>query len=251
MPNFTELGLKCQSETTTILGALEYEYPVNVSQKNTFDGTCAVGGFSYINGAGRFSNTRIGRYCSLAEEIVCGPGEHNTRFFSTHPFTYDPNGVASGLGNYQIYEAIQGKNPPVVHNDPKAGRVPHIEIGNDVWIGLRVIIMGGVRIGDGAVVAAGSVVTKHVEPYTIVAGVPARPIRKRFSEEMISELLALRWWDYDLAEASGKVNYGDPAQVIAFMKARKQANQLKKLVLPRIRIARNGDQHEITQLPPP
>lgn len=71
-----------------------------------------------------------------------------------------------------------------------------VEIGNSVWIGDRAIILAGVTLGDGAVVGAGAVVTKDVEPFTIVAGVPARPIRRRFDDEVIDALLAIRWWDW-------------------------------------------------------
>ena len=70
-------------------------------------------------------------------------------------------------------------------------------IGNDVWIGYGAKILGGISIGDGAVVAAWSVVTKSVPPYTIVAGVPARPLRRRFDQEIIESLLRIRWWDWD------------------------------------------------------
>ncbi|GLQ81463.1 hypothetical protein GCM10007881_49840 [Mesorhizobium huakuii] len=70
------------------------------------------------------------------------------------------------------------------------------EIGNDVWIGLRAVIMPGIRIGDGAVVGAGSIVTKDVAPYAIVAGNPARFIRSRFTDDQIASLLAIRWWEW-------------------------------------------------------
>ena len=71
-----------------------------------------------------------------------------------------------------------------------------IVVGNDVWIGYEAVILAGVTIGDGAVVAARSVVTRDVPPYTIVGGVPAKPIRKRFDEETVHRLLELRWWDW-------------------------------------------------------
>ena len=71
-----------------------------------------------------------------------------------------------------------------------------IVIGNDVWIGYEAVIMAGVHIGNGAIIAARAVVTKDVPPYTIVGGVPARPIRKRFEEETIRKLETLKWWDW-------------------------------------------------------
>ena len=71
-----------------------------------------------------------------------------------------------------------------------------IVIGNDVWIGYEAVIMVGVTIGDGAVIGARAVVTKDVPPYTIVGGVPAKPIRRRFPEDVISDLLKIRWWDW-------------------------------------------------------
>ena len=79
-------------------------------------------------------------------------------------------------------------------------------IGNDVWIGDRATILSGVRIGDGAVIGAGSVVTKDVEPYSIVAGNPARPKRTRFDEETIKKLLEIKWWDWPVEKINDNVN---------------------------------------------
>ena len=78
-----------------------------------------------------------------------------------------------------------------------------ILIGNDVWIGYEAVILSGVTIGDGAIVAARSVVTKDVPPYTIVGGVPAKPIRRRFDRETIDALLELRWWDWPAEKLAG------------------------------------------------
>ena len=72
-----------------------------------------------------------------------------------------------------------------------------ITIGNDVWIGYGAVILSGVTIGDGAIIGARAVVTRDVPPYTIVGGVPAKPIRKRFDDETVEKLLALKWWDWD------------------------------------------------------
>ena len=80
-----------------------------------------------------------------------------------------------------------------------------IVIGNDVWIGYEAVIMAGVHIGNGAIIAARAVVTKDVPPYTIVGGVPARPIRKRFDEEVIQKLETLKWWDWSAEKICKKL----------------------------------------------
>ena len=79
-------------------------------------------------------------------------------------------------------------------------------IGNDVWIGHDATLMPGVQIGDGAIIATKSVVTKNVEPYTIVGGNPAKPIKKRFSEDIIARLLEMKWWDWDVEKITQNVD---------------------------------------------
>ena len=78
-------------------------------------------------------------------------------------------------------------------------------VGNDVWIGYEAVILSGVTIGDGAIIGSRAVVTKDVPPYTIVGGVPARAIRKRFDEDTIAKLKALQWWDWDEEKISGSI----------------------------------------------
>jgi acetyltransferase-like isoleucine patch superfamily enzyme len=125
----------------------------------------------------------VGKYCSIAEgvAIILG-GEHKTNWITTYPFW-----VAGGdFADLRDFPAHNGTKGDVI-------------IGNDVWIGMNALILSGVTIGDGAVVGAGSVVAKDVGPYTIVAGNPATPIRKRFNEETIEKLLKIKWWDWDTA----------------------------------------------------
>ncbi|MBI5204619.1 MAG: CatB-related O-acetyltransferase [Nitrospirae bacterium] len=90
-----------------------------------------------------------------------------------------------------VYETYFGE----ILYDPNASKGPVI-IGNDVWIGDSVIILPGVQVGDGAIIGAGSVVTKNVPPYTIVGGVPAKKIRDRFSDKIKEQLLQIKWWDW-------------------------------------------------------
>lgn len=121
----------------------------------------------------------IGKFCSIADGVRFVFGEHPTNLVSTFPF-----------------RAICFDDVP--HAD--AVSKGQIKVGNDVWLGARALILSGVEIGDGAVVGAGSIVTKHVPPYAIVAGAPARIIRYRFSPEQIQALRSICWWDWPLAK---------------------------------------------------
>ncbi len=125
----------------------------------------------------------IGRFCSIAcgARFLFTSANHTLRSLSTYPFPIFFE--EWGLDAAHITEAWDDRGD--------------ITIGNDVWIGYEAVILSGVTIGDGAIVGARAVVTKDVPPYTIVGGVPAKPIRKRFDEDTIARLTALRWWDWD------------------------------------------------------
>ena len=124
----------------------------------------------------------IGKFCSIAcgAKFLFNSANHTQRSLSTYifPVLFEE----WGLDVARIPEAWDNKGDIVV--------------GSDVWIGYEAVILAGVTIGDGAIVAARAVVTQDVPPYTIVGGVPARPIRKRFSDQEIERLLTLRWWDW-------------------------------------------------------
>lgn len=125
----------------------------------------------------------IGRFCSIAcgAKFLFTSANHKMSSLSTYPFPifYEE----WGLDVKDIRNAWDNKGDIVV--------------GNDVWIGYEAVIMSGVTVGDGAIIGARAVVTKDVPPYTIVGGVPAKPIRKRFDDETISRLIKLRWWDWE------------------------------------------------------
>lgn len=124
----------------------------------------------------------IGKFCSVAcgAKFLFNSANHAMGSLSTYPFPLFFE--EWGLEKARVAEAWDNKGD--------------IVIGNDVWIGYEAVILAGVTVGDGAVIGTRAVVTKDVPPYTIVGGVPARPIRRRFPEETIGELLRLRWWDW-------------------------------------------------------
>ena len=131
----------------------------------------------------------IGKFCQIAAgvEFVMNGANHQMNAVSTFPFY-----------------TLEGWNmkPPAMEDLPIKGDTV---IGNDVWIGQNAVILPGVRIGDGAIIGANSVVSSDVEPYTIVAGNPAREIRKRFDDEMIQLLIAFRWWDKPVDEINSLI----------------------------------------------
>lgn len=171
------------------------ETPVSFSGATRFRSNVRkVGAFTYARGANFASVTEIGRYCSIAEGVRIGEGNHPTSWLSSHPFQYKQCGFGF-VDEYRDFESDLRLGADTV----KAAPV----IGNDVWIGAGATIARGVNIGDGAVIAGGSVVTKDIPPYTIVGGVPAKPIRRRFDDETCDRLIALRWWDYDMRGLSG------------------------------------------------
>ena len=143
----------------------------------------SLGDFTYIAESSQLKNTDIGKYCCIGPEVFSGLGKHPTRnFVSSHPIFF------SNLKQSQISFVDQSCFEEFLP----------IKIGNDVWIGARAIILDGVTIGDGAIVAAGAVVSKDVPPYAIVGGVPAKVLRYRFEQGQIDFLNAFRWWDRDV-----------------------------------------------------
>lgn len=161
---------------------------------NTILNHVNIGSYTYIGENSIFQNTSIGNYCSISREVFCGLGSHPLDSFSTSPLFYRRNNTF-GLN-------VVTKDSPHVEFQP-------ITIGNDVWIGARAIIMDGVTIGNGAVIAAGSIVTKDVPPYAIVAGVPARTLRYRHSEENIKKLTDSNWWKDNPHEVINKMQEYD------------------------------------------
>ncbi len=138
----------------------------------------SLGRYSYIGYDSEIIYCEIGNFCSLANQTIIGGATHPLDWVSTSPVFYNvAGGTNCHLGNKEL-------NP-----------FKKTYIGNDVWVGERAIILQGITVGNGAVIGAGSVVTKDVPPYAIVAGCPAKIIRYRFDENTISALEKVKWWN--------------------------------------------------------
>jgi acetyltransferase-like isoleucine patch superfamily enzyme len=147
----------------------------------TILGSSSVERYSYIAEHCNITRTKIGPFTSIGPEVISGLGKHPVSYVSTYPGFYSDK--VSGSKWF-------GVNHPFGTSDK-----PKVTIGADVWIGARAIIIGGIAIGHGAIIAAGAVVTKEVLPYSIVGGVPAKLIRFRFEKEVIERLLDSKWWE--------------------------------------------------------
>lgn len=140
----------------------------------------SFGDYSYIGDYCRIARASIGKFTSIGPEVLIGLGSHPSKgTISTHPI---------------FYSAFYGERMSLIKNT-KFDECLKTVVGNDVWIGARAILIDGVVVGDGAIIGAGAVVTKNVPPYAVVAGVPARVIRYRFSQLEINSLLKIKWWD--------------------------------------------------------
>jgi acetyltransferase-like isoleucine patch superfamily enzyme len=146
-------------------------------------------GFSSYVGPNSYVNGKIGKFCSIGSNVRFVIGTHPINYVSTSPLTYSTKvecpcsfGAKDSFGESKYAD-----------KEKKF----HILIGNDVWIGSNALILEGLTIGDGAIIGAGSVVTKNVPPYAVVAGVPANIIKYRFNDKQIAFLLGFKWWDKD------------------------------------------------------
>ena len=154
----------------------------------------------------------LGRYCSIAAACHLGAQNHPSDWLSTHPFQYAQHGW---------YPFAATKRP---------WSFKHTRIGNDVWIGANVVVMAGVTVGDGAILAAGAVVTEDVAPYMVVGGVPAKVIRPRFEPEIAKRLLAAQWWNRPPAQIAN-LPFDDIGACLDRLKAQKA-----EIFVPELRV---------------
>jgi phosphonate metabolism protein (transferase hexapeptide repeat family) len=141
--------------------------------------------YSYIVEDGQADDTTIGKFCSIASHVRINPGNHPMERASQSHITYRASAYWPGEADEAAFFARRRALP--------------VSIGHDVWIGHGAVILPGRRIGTGAVVGAGTILTRDVAPYTIVVGNPGRVVRRRFPEAIAERLQALAWWDWDHA----------------------------------------------------
>ena len=141
-----------------------------------------MGDFSYIARDAMVIYSTIGKFCSIAAATRINPGNHPMWRATQHHFTY--RAKRYGMADADDAEFFQWR------------RDHHVSVGHDVWIGHGAVLLAGVSVGVGAVIGAGAVVSKPVDPYTIVGGVPAKPIKRRFPEAIAERLMEMSWWDW-------------------------------------------------------
>lgn len=169
---------KANINTAAIANNVEIDDYCSIAKNVEVQQGVKIGKYSYINSYSMVGvNTQIGKFCSIAYGTKIGLSEHPTTYISTSPTIYGKNNI---FGADKVWSDHQS---PVI-------------IENDVWIGANSIIIQGVKVGNGAIVAAGAVVTQDVEPYHIVGGVPAKTIGKRFDLDTIAKLEKDKWWNW-------------------------------------------------------
>jgi acetyltransferase-like isoleucine patch superfamily enzyme len=169
----------CRFDQSCQINSCEFENYVVIFE-NTKMYEAKVGAYSYIQSEGRIFNCEIGRFCSIASGVTIAPGIHDMNRVSTHP----------------IFVQKTTPLPKVYAKRDFIETSAKVSIGHDVWIGEKSIILDGINVGNGAVIAAGAIVVKDVEPYSVVGGVPARHIKYRFDEQTIELLQQSEWWNF-------------------------------------------------------
>ena len=202
-------GLEAAPRVTDALDKrFVFEPPARLSELFV-RGDCSIGAFSYAV-SGYAYGTHIGRYCSIARDVNIGQFNHTMEWLSTSPFQFE-QGFTFASGDQFPDKAKYDATKPDPDLSARARRelTRVTRVGNDVWIGHGAIITAGVSVGDGAVIGANAVVTKDVEPYAIVGGVPAKLIRYRFDKRMRTRMSKVQWWQYATWQLAG-VPFADP-----------------------------------------
>lgn len=170
-----------------------------------------LGKGSYI-GSGSTVVGYVGKFCSIGVDVLFISGTHPINLVSTHPSFYS-------IKNQALFSFVKSNKEDETKKITYNGKLWNIVVENDVWIGSRAVINPGIRIGNGAIILANSVVTKNVEPYQIVGGVPAKVIKFRHNKSEIDLLLKSRWWDKSFEEIKSASDFfNNPGKFIEAIK---------------------------------
>lgn len=177
----------------------------------------SMGAFSY-SWSSLPLNTKVGRYCSIARGVTVLGKRHPMEWISTSSFTYD--------GSFSIFSKFvehEGSGSFPVRKAPnyKEG----VLIGNDVWIGANVTLKPGISIGNGAVIAAGSMVTKDIPAYAVYGGNPAKHIKNRFSDSIVNKISLLEWWNYKFTDFDG-LDFTNPLEFVSQFSDKKRKGEV-------------------------
>jgi virginiamycin A acetyltransferase len=189
----------CTIHADTLTRNVKFEDHVTI-EKGCYIGADLIGRYSFV-GIHSYvdkSVSSIGRFCSIAMGAKIGLNNHPMEWVSTHPFLYSKK-----------YEFVNENISLPGVNDQRT------IIGNDVWIGANVTILAGVSIGDGAVIGANALVTKDVEPYSVVNGIPAKHVKFRFEENVVKKLMEMKWWNWNDEKIKAKIaSFRNPGDFI-------------------------------------
>ncbi|WP_423209083.1 CatB-related O-acetyltransferase [Paracoccus yeei] len=188
-------GFKLPAVYNSFVGnGSKFEGPLYVAGSIVYGSQVSVGAFCSIAGA-RLGNVSFGRYCAVGENVAIGQHEHPTNWLTVSRISYYPQ-----MHEWQDILSREEPGRAEFQRTPFYGSDPMTRIGNDVWIGYGAYIRAGVTIGDGAIIAARAVVTKDVPAYSIVAGVPAKVVKMRFTNDVIELAERVQWWRYCLLD---------------------------------------------------
>jgi phosphonate metabolism protein (transferase hexapeptide repeat family) len=175
-----KLGEKPRIHTSAIIIDSELGAWTEVGARTTILESI-LGDYSYVVNDSNITYTKVGKFCSIAAHTRINPGNHPLERASLHHFTYRSRQYDLGQDDKSFFDWRRSHS---------------VTIGHDVWIGHGAVVLPGVKIGTGAAIGAGAVVSKDVPTFTVVAGVPAKPIRERFPEAVQEALLRISWWDW-------------------------------------------------------
>ncbi|APQ19377.1 hypothetical protein A9200_13280 [Maribacter hydrothermalis] len=209
---------------------LKFGKGITITKSTKIEGTNTIGdncriysshiGFgSYISENSTFIDSYIGKFCSIGPNVNCIFGNHPTsKFISTHPsfFSTRKQVNLTFVSKDLFHEFSKQKHPEKKYS---------INIGNDVWLGANVTLLDGITIGDGAIIAANSLVNKDIAPYSIVGGIPAKIIKMRFENEDVDYLLNLKWWNKSIEWITKHAAYFDD---ISKLKTKLRSEKIEK-----------------------